>query len=168
MTARLLPEKRTRAPLLEGCRPSPASMRPAFTSSSLNLPISVRSCSLGIWPASDALVALTMTMTFMTWSPLSVACGCRPRTVFKGGGSVLKTPTPVASRHFAAKGISDPGSVLPAMVQAEDHAVTRQPVFWHREISRFETHRRPPRTAPDWGATLLQRPLLVAAFLAGV
>jgi hypothetical protein len=35
MTVRLSPEKRTRAPLALGCRPSPASITPAFTSSSL-------------------------------------------------------------------------------------------------------------------------------------
>ena len=37
---RSLPEKRTRAPFELGCRPSPASMMPALTSSSLNLPMS--------------------------------------------------------------------------------------------------------------------------------
>src|SRR5207248_148543 len=35
---------------------------PAFASTSLNLPISVRSCSLGITPASESFVALTITM----------------------------------------------------------------------------------------------------------
>ena len=57
------PEKRTRLPLLLGWRPSPASRMPAFTSSSLNLPMSVRSSSLGIAPASEFFVALIITMT---------------------------------------------------------------------------------------------------------
>lgn len=34
MTVRVFPEKRMRFPLLLGCSPSPASMIPAFTSSS--------------------------------------------------------------------------------------------------------------------------------------
>src|SRR5579871_140928 len=38
---------------------------PALASSSLNLPISSRSCWLGITPASESLLALTKTMTFM-------------------------------------------------------------------------------------------------------
>ena len=38
-------------------------MTPAFTSSSLNLPISASSFSLGITPASEFFVALTITMT---------------------------------------------------------------------------------------------------------
>src|ERR1700754_1192117 len=63
MTVFLPPENRTRLPLLLGCRPSPASMMPAFTSSSLNLPMSANSFSLGITPASEFLLALTITMT---------------------------------------------------------------------------------------------------------
>jgi hypothetical protein len=54
-----------RLPLLLGCSPSPPSMTPALTSSSLNLPISVIVFSSGITPASDSFVALTITMTFM-------------------------------------------------------------------------------------------------------
>ena len=50
-------------PLELGWRPSPASMTPALTSSSLNFPMSVRSFSLGITPASEFLVAFTITMT---------------------------------------------------------------------------------------------------------
>src|SRR5215471_17786052 len=57
------PEKRTRLPLLLGWRPSAANIMPAFTSASLNLPISAKSFSLGITPASEFLVALTITMT---------------------------------------------------------------------------------------------------------
>ena len=42
MTVFLPPENLTRAPLELGWSPSPASMTPALTSSSLNLPICVR------------------------------------------------------------------------------------------------------------------------------
>src|SRR5438477_2118144 len=59
------PEKRTRAPLRLGCRPSPASMMPALTSSSLYLPIAARSSSLAILPASESLLAFTMIMNRM-------------------------------------------------------------------------------------------------------
>src|SRR5438094_2591960 len=38
---------------------------PALASSSLNLPISASSCGLGSTPASESLLALTRTMTFM-------------------------------------------------------------------------------------------------------
>ena len=63
ITVRLSPLKCTRLPLLLGWRPSPASMMPAFTNWSLYASMSERSFSLGIWPASDSAVALTMTMT---------------------------------------------------------------------------------------------------------
>src|SRR5262245_24551072 len=62
ITLRLLPENLTRAPLELGWSPSPASITPAFTSSSLNLPISVRSCWFGMTPASESYVALTKIM----------------------------------------------------------------------------------------------------------
>src|SRR6202035_4315348 len=42
MTVGALPEKLTRFPLDVGCRPSPANSTPAWTSSSLNAPISGR------------------------------------------------------------------------------------------------------------------------------
>src|SRR6478672_513595 len=61
-TERLSPKKRTRAPFELGCRPSPASMIPAFTNSSLYLPMALRSASLGRTPASESLVARTITM----------------------------------------------------------------------------------------------------------
>src|SRR5262249_14402708 len=62
MTVFLPAENRTRLPLLLGWRPSPANMTPAFTNSSLNLPMSASSFSLGIAPASEFFVALTTTM----------------------------------------------------------------------------------------------------------
>src|SRR6187431_740629 len=51
-----------------GCRPSPDCMMPAFTSSSLNLPMSESSFSVGMTPASLFFVAFTITMTFMSYS----------------------------------------------------------------------------------------------------
>src|SRR5438132_13508926 len=50
-----------RAPLDDACSPSPASITPAFTSSSLNLPISARSACVGRTPASESLLAFTST-----------------------------------------------------------------------------------------------------------
>src|SRR5262249_34885623 len=47
----------------DGWSPSPASITPAFTSASLNLPISVSSVSLGMIPASEFFVAFTITIT---------------------------------------------------------------------------------------------------------
>jgi hypothetical protein len=54
-----------RLPFTLGCKPSPASMMPALTSSSLYLPISLSSFSVGMTPASLFFVAFTMTITFM-------------------------------------------------------------------------------------------------------
>jgi hypothetical protein len=63
---RLLPENRTRAPGELGRSPSIASRIPACASSSLYFPMAATSSWLGSSPASDARVALTITMTFMT------------------------------------------------------------------------------------------------------
>src|SRR5215469_15016349 len=54
--------KLTRLPAELGLRPSTASITPALTSSSLNLPMLVRISVLGRTPASDSLFALTKTM----------------------------------------------------------------------------------------------------------
>src|SRR5262245_58867948 len=63
MTHAVPPDNTNRFPLLLACRPSPANITPALTSSSLNLPMSASSFSLGITPASEFFVALTITMT---------------------------------------------------------------------------------------------------------
>src|ERR1700730_14840985 len=57
-----------RAPFEVGCRPSPASMTPAFTISSLNLPIAVSNSVLGITPDSLFLSAFTITMNRISCS----------------------------------------------------------------------------------------------------
>src|SRR5438045_7270870 len=57
VTVLLPPPNLTRTPFALECSPSPASITPAFTSSSLNLPISVRISRLGSTPDSDSLFA---------------------------------------------------------------------------------------------------------------
>src|SRR5579862_9063097 len=64
------PVKVMRLPLELGWRPSPASMTPALTSSSLNLPMLVSSSVLGMTPASESLFALTNTMHRICFYPL--------------------------------------------------------------------------------------------------
>src|SRR5215203_6002828 len=70
MTVRWGPSKATRAPLADGCSPSPASMMPALTSSSLYVPIASSRSVEGIMPASLSVVALTITITRIVRSPL--------------------------------------------------------------------------------------------------
>src|SRR5580658_10489810 len=65
VTVLLPPPNLTRTPLELACRPSPESITPAFSSSSLNLPISVRISRLGSTPDSDSRVAFTITITRM-------------------------------------------------------------------------------------------------------
>src|SRR5829696_884267 len=62
MTVRSPPSKRTLAPSEVGRRPSPASMTPAFPSSSLYFVIASRSSVLGISPRSDSGLPGTRTM----------------------------------------------------------------------------------------------------------
>src|SRR5262245_35706507 len=77
MTVRLSPENRTRAPLELGCSPLPSSITPAFTISSLNFAMAASSSSEGILPASESLVALTITMNRIVVL-LSVCAGREP------------------------------------------------------------------------------------------
>src|SRR5205823_9006241 len=63
------PANFTRLACEVGFRPSAASMTPAFTSSSLNLPISVRSFVSGSTPASEFLSPGTITMTRIVLCP---------------------------------------------------------------------------------------------------
>src|ERR1017187_7905759 len=65
MTLRLPPENLMRAPLELGWSPAPSTRTPAFTSSSLYLPIAEISSSLGITPASESLLAFTIIMNFI-------------------------------------------------------------------------------------------------------
>ena len=68
---RLVPLKWIRFPNLLGLSPSPTSMIPAFTSSSLNFCIAsinsaAPSISIGLLSSSDSSVAFTITMTRIT------------------------------------------------------------------------------------------------------
>src|SRR5262249_4037931 len=72
VTVRSSPENFTRPPLELGWSPSAASITPAFTSCSLYLPIFSRISRSGRTPASDSLLALTITMnrmlgSFLVW-----------------------------------------------------------------------------------------------------
>src|SRR5437588_12122480 len=64
-------ENLTRAPFELGCKPSPANITPAFANSSLNFPMSVSNCLLGMTPASELLSAFTITMNRIEFSPFS-------------------------------------------------------------------------------------------------
>src|SRR3954462_12815793 len=81
MTVLLLPGPNfTRTPFEDACSPSPASMTPAFTSSSLNFVMAVRLFSSGRTPASDSLFAFTITMNRISVSPL----------VFRGAAAAFR------------------------------------------------------------------------------
>src|SRR6202000_2030293 len=85
------PVKLMRLPLELGWRPSPASITPAFTSSSLNLPMLVRSSVLGRTPASDSLLALTNTMQRIVVSPFSFLTSVGVGPLVVGPCSLLLT-----------------------------------------------------------------------------
>src|SRR5262245_39623669 len=73
MTVRLVPEKRTRAPFALDCSPAPSSITPALTSSSLYLAIAASISSDGSLPASESLLAFTITMKRIGVSPVWLA-----------------------------------------------------------------------------------------------
>src|SRR5450432_2230945 len=93
LTVRSLPGYPTRAPFEVGCRPSPASMTPAFTISSLNLPIAVSNSVLGITPASDSLLAFTITMNRIVTLRLTFTprAGCEPAPPLNHRSEVRRT-----------------------------------------------------------------------------
>src|SRR6187200_1174976 len=78
-----------RAPLALDCRPAPSTITPALTNSSLNFAIAPSSCSDGILPASESLLALTITMKRIALLPVSVCAVPRTNRVRPGrqGGS---------------------------------------------------------------------------------
>src|SRR5207245_1385727 len=73
-------ENRTRAPFELDWSPSPASITPAFTSCSLNLPISARIFWSGRTPASESLFAFTITMNRIVASLVDSRASGRPPT----------------------------------------------------------------------------------------
>src|SRR5437870_5497827 len=74
----LPPENAMRAPFELAWSPSPASNTPAFTMSSLNLPIAAISSLLGRTPASEFLLALTCIMNRIVISLLGFRFGAGP------------------------------------------------------------------------------------------
>jgi hypothetical protein len=58
-------------------QPVASSITPAFTISSLNFAMAERSSSEGILPASESLVALTITMNRIVVSPIGFEVGSR-------------------------------------------------------------------------------------------
>src|SRR3954463_5944979 len=66
-----------RAPLLLACSPAPSSMTPALTNSSLNFAIAPSSSSDGILPASESLLALTITIKRIVPLPAASLVGTR-------------------------------------------------------------------------------------------
>src|SRR5689334_14374936 len=98
-TLRWSPEKNTRAPLELACRPSPASITPALTSSSLNFPISASSSWVGSTPASVSLLAFTISMNRMA-RVSSLGVGTRRR--LRAGGSTKASNGPTGFRQASA------------------------------------------------------------------
>src|SRR5258708_8238689 len=88
------PENRTRLPFELACSPSPASITPAFTSSSLYLPILARISVLGRMPASETLLALTITITRIALTPCSLDYGLDSRRFFR----LIPAPTVTSNR----------------------------------------------------------------------
>src|SRR3954467_1971374 len=81
MTVFFGPSKRTRTPFALGWRPSPASITPAPTSSSLKRVIASTSASSGSWPASDLGSPFTNTITriSISFDLRSLAGSLQPR-----------------------------------------------------------------------------------------
>src|SRR6185437_11487839 len=120
ITVRFEPENRTRAPLALVCSPSIASSTPAFTSSSLYLPMAASSSLLGSLPASLSALALTITMNRIDRPPygysVDSASMCtsnegggdrhrRWRATGGAGSGALRAPAgsaPLACGHGAA------------------------------------------------------------------
>ena len=81
ITVRCCPENLTRLPFELGCSPSPASITPAFTNSSLNFPMAAKVflvSSVARTPASEFWSALTITMNRMVFSPYGSISGSEP------------------------------------------------------------------------------------------
>src|SRR5262245_41381875 len=98
ITARLSPENLTLAPFELGWSPSPASITPAFTNSSLNFPMSASSFWLGMTPASESFVALTITMNRI-FSPWRLALiGLRTVVSRSGGAQIDAGPTKIRKK----------------------------------------------------------------------
>src|SRR6185295_2700317 len=115
-TVLLSPENRTRAPFELGWSPSPASMMPAFTSSSLNCPISVSNFSLGRTPASVSWLAFRMIMNRIVVAPSGCGFGAGlPRRLSAGSARALSRRRTRAGEIDTADESFSPGAREPAM-----------------------------------------------------
>src|SRR5690349_21746872 len=106
MTVRSLPLKRTFAPLEVGCSPSPASITPDLTSSSLYFVIAPSISVVGISPASDSGLPGTRIMKRICVSLVN-GVGFYPhvergRPKSTSPGFFLTTSAAVASRWLSA------------------------------------------------------------------
>src|SRR5262249_6809855 len=97
-TVRFEPENRTLAPLELGWSPSPASITPAFTSSSLYFPISASISVLGSSPDSEALLARTIAINRIAASLGASMC------------SVFTIPSNRGEQNRQGRGKGDEGS----------------------------------------------------------
>src|SRR6184192_58280 len=143
-------EKTIRAPCELGVRPSPASITPALTSSSLNFAISVSSSALGPLPASESSFALTITMNRIAVSLRSLpACASnghapdrqrRPKT-FRAGKLAAQGRPGVDNPD---RGESAAVAVLPDdLSSALDEELARHPVArLAQSVDRLSTRYR--------------------------
>src|SRR5687767_13234654 len=120
MTVRSLPLKRTLAPLDVGCSPSPASMTPALTSSSLYFVIASRSSVPGISPASDSGLPGTRTMKRIATSSWGLGWFLLARRTKPDG---IDTPR----EKFCTGSDADGDEALAAHRPAPPHADGRAP-----------------------------------------
>src|SRR2546421_7992920 len=92
MTVRLEPANLMRAPFELACSPSPAFMTPAFAISSLNFIIAFSNSGLGITPASESLLAFTITMNLISSLSLIefVCVVSEPGAVATGSNSCIR------------------------------------------------------------------------------
>src|SRR5262249_18693256 len=103
--ARFPPENLTRNPLELGRNPDRSRSTPAFISSSLYLAIADNNSSLGMTPASDSSLALTIIMNRMVFSPYPGGPKGQPfPTAFPG-----TTNVPGGNRHAAERVGAIPG-----------------------------------------------------------
>src|SRR5881409_3543196 len=94
------------------CSPSPASITPAFSSSMLNFPISVRIFSSGRTPASESLLALTSTMTRIAFSSLFWVLPTRRASggEIDGGGEAYPPAMAPSTKNGSAPSTTAAGS----------------------------------------------------------
>ena len=171
ITVRWAPEKRTRLPFALECRPSPASITPALTSSSLYLPISASSFSLGITPASDSFVAFTITMKRIVCLLFSSGSSSGPPDCVTAGSAdwsneAARDRHPSSGRSDRGSGVSAvSGRVKPEVVSrsaprrrlpGRNRPLQTQPLGQHAEAGHPHQQRvgaRPGRPRPSTGSS---------------